>query len=287
MTGYGRPVHMDAESQNALLRAVEVLDTYRIEYALMGGVASSTVGRQRATHDIDLFVTREGAAAAVEALGAAGFRTERTDEGWLFKAFLGEVMIDLIFVSRGGVVFDEEMWTRRRETRLESRSIHVLAPEDQILIKALAASEHAPRHWYDALAILTWSELDWDYLLRRAGRHPARVLSLLLFARSDAVNLPLQPMRALFDLVQEGGTPAEAAGESQEAAAAHQVAAKVREALATDPEVSEPWLEVTVEAGMVTLRGRVATEERRRRAEALARQIADGYRVRDRVEVMR
>lgn len=287
MTGYGRPVQIDAVSQTALLRAVDVLDSGGIEYALMGGVASSTVGRQRATHDIDLFLTRAGADAAVRALGAAGFRTERTDERWLFKAFLGEVMIDLIFVSKGGVVFDEEMRTRRRETRIDDRSIHVLAPEDQILIKALAASEHAPRHWYDALAILTWSELDWDYLLRRAAPHPARILSLLLFARSDSVGVPLQPLRSLFQHVQDGSAPAEGAGESQEAAAAHRLAARVREALATDPEVSEPWLEVTVEAGVVTLRGRVATEERRRRAETLARQVADGYRLRDQMEVMR
>lgn len=277
---------MDAESQAALLRAVEVLNAGGIEYALMGGVASSTVGRQRATHDIDFFLTRAGADAAVEALAAAGFRTERTDRRWLFKAFLGEVMIDLIFVSKGGVVFDEEMRTRRRETRFDDRPIHVLAPEDQILIKALAASEHAPRHWYDALAILTWSELDWDYLLRRAAAHPARVLSLLLFARSDSVGVPLQPLRSLFEHVKDGSAPAEGAGESRETAAAHRLAARVREALATDPDVSEPWLEVTVEAGVVTLRGRVATEERRRRAEALARRVADGYRLRDQVEVM-
>lgn len=286
MTGYGRPVHIDAESQTVLLRAVEVLDSHRIEYALMGGIASSTVGRQRATHDIDLFLTPAGAEAAVDVLAAAGFRTERTDQRWLFKAFGGDVMIDLIFVSKGGVVFDEEMRTRRRETRLGSRSIHVLAPEDQIVIKALAASEHAPRHWYDALAILTWSELDWDYLLRRAAPHPARILSLLLFARSDSVGIPLQPLRSLFERVQDGSAPAEAAGESREAAAAHRLAARVREALATDPDVSEPWLEVTVEAGVVTLRGRVATEERRRRAEALAQRVADGYRLRDQVEVM-
>lgn len=277
---------MDAESQAALLRAVEVLNAGGIEYALMGGVASSTVGRQRATHDIDFFLTRAGADAAVEALAAAGFRTERTDRRWLFKAFLGEVMIDLIFVSKGGVVFDEEMRTRRRETRFDDRPIHVLAPEDQILIKALAASEHAPRHWYDALAILTWSELDWDYLLRRAAAHPARVLSLLLFARSDSVGVPLQPLRSLFEHVNDGSAPAEGAGESRETAAAHRLAARVREALATDPDVSEPWLEVTVEAGVVTLRGRVATEERRRRAEALAQRVADGYRLRDQVEVM-
>ncbi|MBO0745555.1 MAG: nucleotidyltransferase [Candidatus Dormibacteraeota bacterium] len=286
MTGYGRPVHMDAESQAALLRAVEVLDASGIEYALMGGVASSTVGRQRATHDIDFFLTQAGADAAVDALAGAGFRTERTDQRWLFKAFWGEVMVDLIFVSKGGVVFDEEMRTRRRETRFGDRSIHVLAPEDQVLIKALAASEHAPRHWYDALAILTWSELDWDYLLRRAAAHPARVLSLLLFARSDSVGVPLQPVRSLFEHVRDGSAPAEVAGESQEAAAAHRLAARVREALATDPDVSEPWLEVTVEAGVVTLRGRVATEERRRRAEALAQRVAERYRLRDEVEVM-
>lgn len=286
MTGYGRPVHMDAESQEALLRAVEVLDSRRIEYALMGGVASSTVGRQRATHDIDLFLTQAGAVAAVEALAAEGFKTERTDERWLFKAFLGEVMIDLIFESTGGVVLDEEMRTRRREAQLDSRSVHVLAPEDQVLIKALAASERNPRHWYDALAILTQSELDWDYLLRRSGSHPARVLSLLLFARSDAANVPLRPLRSLFDCVQEDSSHTDGAGDSRQTATAHRLAARVREALATDPDLSEPWLEVTVEGEVLTLRGRVATEQRRRRAAELAEQVAGGYTVNDRIEVV-
>ncbi|MBO0701943.1 MAG: nucleotidyltransferase [Candidatus Dormibacteraeota bacterium] len=286
MTGYGGDLRLDSESEAALLRAADVLDSQGIDYALMGGVASTTVGRQRATHDIDFFLTRSGAVQAVDALAAAGFRTERTDERWLFKAFLGEVMVDLIFVSKGGVVLDEEMRTRRRETRVGHRSIHVLAPEDQILIKALAASEHAPRHWYDALAILVRTELDWDYLLRRAGPHPARILSVLLFARSESVDLPLHPLRSLFELVQDGHAVAEGAGQSQEAAAAHRVAARVREALATDPEVTEPWLEVTVESGVVTLRGRVATQERCRRAEALARRIAAGYRVENQVEAV-
>jgi hypothetical protein len=35
-------------------------------------------------------------------------------------------------------------------------------------MKALAHLEEAPRYWHDALGIIAASELDWDYLVRRA-----------------------------------------------------------------------------------------------------------------------
>src|SRR5688572_23532695 len=94
---------------DVLRKTVDALDASDVPYALIGGIASSGFGRPRWTHDIDVFVRPEDAGRALDALGEAGFRTERTDSRWIFKAFLREVMVDIIFRSTGGFHFDREM----------------------------------------------------------------------------------------------------------------------------------------------------------------------------------
>ncbi|HZU16648.1 MAG TPA: nucleotidyltransferase, partial [Candidatus Dormibacteraeota bacterium] len=172
------------QMEAVLIRAVDALEREGIEYALMGGLASATVGRPRRTRDVDIFVTPERALPALEALGRAGFRTERTDESWLYKAFMGDVMVDLIFRSKGGLVLDQQMFERRREVTVGGRRVLTLGPEDLVVIKAMAAAEHVPRHWYDAIAILERGGIDWEYARWRARPFAARVLSLFLYALS-------------------------------------------------------------------------------------------------------
>ena len=39
-----------------------------------------------------------------------GWRTERTDEVWLYKAFKGEYFVDFIFSSGNGVAVVDDEW---------------------------------------------------------------------------------------------------------------------------------------------------------------------------------
>ncbi len=189
--------HDHTEMEAALVRAAEVLDEAGIDYAVMGGLASAAVGRARHTHDVDLFVRREDALPGLEALGRAGFRTECTDDEWLYKAFWGDVLIDLIFESSGGIHFDEEMRRRRRPIAVHNRKLPAIPPEDLVVIKALAHKEHTPRHWFDALAVIEAGDLDYEYLARRARVNPGRVASLLLYARASGCDVPEQQLREL------------------------------------------------------------------------------------------
>jgi hypothetical protein len=69
-------------------------------------------------------------------------------------------------------------------------------------MKAVAASEDTPRYWYDAIAIIGQTELDWDYLVARARQRGARrILSLLLFADSVDLVVPPEPIEALYEAV--------------------------------------------------------------------------------------
>lgn len=182
--------------------AVDAVEHKAIPYVLMGGVSSATLGRPRNTNDIDLFVRPDGARLTLDALGSAGFETYETDLRWLFKGFKDDVLVDVIFRSSGDIYLDDEMLERGRIGEYRGCRARLIAPEDLLVIKALASDEHVPHHWHDALGIITGSDLDWDYLVSRARRHGARrVLSLLLYAQSNDLGVPARPVRALYDAI--------------------------------------------------------------------------------------
>jgi hypothetical protein len=167
-----------------------------IPYLFIGGIGSAVYGRDRWTHDIDVFVRPEVAPRVLELLAARGFETTVHDEHWLYKASKRGVPIDVIFRSARDILLDDEMLSRARTMRFHA------PPEDLVVMKAIAAAEDTPRYWYDALAILGQSELDWEYLAARARRHGARrVLSLLLFAGSLDLLVPVEPIAELYEAV--------------------------------------------------------------------------------------
>ncbi|MGH2766051.1 MAG: nucleotidyltransferase [Actinomycetota bacterium] len=189
----------DATFFRVLEETVTVLERSGLPHVFMGGLASAALGRPRWTHDIDVFVRPQDARAALRALSASGFRIQETDARWLFKALKERVLVDVIFLSTGSVLLDEEMMAHARELDVEGCPAPVIAPEDLVVIKALVHKERSPRHWFDALALLRRDDLDWTYLVRRARQHgPLRVLSLLYYARS---NDQIVPDRAISDLL--------------------------------------------------------------------------------------
>lgn len=174
-----------------------ILDAARIDHALIGGIASSVLGRPRTTRDIDVFVKPHDADAALTALGERGFVIDRLDAAWIFKATKHDIQVDLIFYTRYGIYLDDAMVEHARAATYRGAKLRVVAPEDLIVMKAVAHDEATPRHWHDALGLLTSSELDWDYLLARSRRAQHRVLSLLLYARSLDYFIPGRVIAAL------------------------------------------------------------------------------------------
>lgn len=174
------------------------LDRAKIAYGLLGGVASAALGRPRYTRDIDIFLRPSDAGPALAALARAGFDTERTDPGWIYKAVKDEIMFDVIFRAKREIYFDDEMQARCRLAAFHGLQVKVISPEDLLVIKAIIHDEHTPRHWHDALGLIAAAELDWDYLLRRARYGARRVLSLLLFAQADDLIVPDAAIRRLF-----------------------------------------------------------------------------------------
>jgi len=181
---------------------VDALDANGVPYMLMGGIASSVHGRPRWTHDIDVLVKPTDAKRALEALEGAGFVTEEAYADWLYKAFLRDVMVDIIFRSAGEMYLDDEMLTRVVLAEFKGRMLRVIPAEDLMVMKAVVHNEHMPRHWHDALGLIAAADLDWNYVLKRARRHGARrLLALLLYAQSNDLVVPDSVVRQLFEMI--------------------------------------------------------------------------------------
>ena len=238
-----------------LEESVAVAERSGVPYAVMGGIASSALGRDRWTHDVDVFVRRQDAGQLLRRYAEAGFDVEQRDEAWLYKAWRDQVMVDLIFEVNSGstdpIDFDDEMRARVREVTFEGVRLPVLSPEDLVVIKAVVHKEHRARHWFDALGLIGAGGLDWEYLLRRARqRSPRRVLSLLLYAQSDGLEVPDRVVRALWACLE---TPCDD----------DYLVAQVQEQLARDQRTAELEIDVRLEDGTVVLTGTVATPERK------------------------
>ena len=193
-----------------LREAVAAVERSGYPFLVLGGLASSLVGRPRWTHDIDFLVRPDDARDVLEALRGAGFSTEETDPVWIYKAFKHDVMVDVIFMVMGGIYLDDEMRAHSIEREYPipsgggqggSLRLRIPSPEDQIVIKAIVHREETSRHWFDSLAILGRAELDWEYLLHRGRVGARRLLALLIYAQSADILVPTWVIRRLYEEV--------------------------------------------------------------------------------------
>lgn len=183
---------------HALSDVVQALEGKGVPYLMMGGVGIAALARPRFTDDIDLFVPPDAVTRLVEELRSEGFNTEVAHPAWLYKAYKYGVLVDVIFRSLGDIYVDDEMLRRAGSREVKGVTVPVIAPEDLLVIKAVATNEHVSRHWYDAQAIIANCDLDWDYLIARAmTAGPRRVLSLLIFAESNDHAVPSGPLQEL------------------------------------------------------------------------------------------
>jgi predicted nucleotidyltransferase len=287
--------------ERILYHAVEVVESSGIPYALIGGLATKSLGRPRVTHDIDFFVKPDDAERILEVLEKEGFTSQKRDPFWLFKAWKDNILVDLIFKSSGDIYFDEEVQSHVRRMNIGGRSINAISPEDFVVIKAAAHQEHNPHHWHDALAVLKQGNLDWEYLLKRAKHAPRRVLALLVYGQSNDIAIPHEIIRRLYRSVFESPTySAEAIvhpyrvqqnvhemPETSEEGINSPIYTKGRimEALTTDERIAEHDIKVVVSERTILAKGEVFTDEQREAVDEVIKKIAPHFECRNQVNV--
>ena len=129
-------------------------------------------GGPETRHDLDFVLKKEDAEAALDALTEIGMRPERPPEEWLYKAWDGDVLIDLIFQPRGLDV-DDELIERGELLHVLGITIPVMSIEDVLATKLLALHEHELDYsGLVRIARAVREQIDWRYLRARTAGSP-------------------------------------------------------------------------------------------------------------------
>ena len=156
----------------AMKKAAGALNEAGIPFVLTGGLAAWARGAPRSEHDVDLLVKPDDADRALETLADRGLRTERPPEGWLFKAYEDDTLIDLIFEPSGGPVTDAVI-ERAEELEVMAMRLRVASLEDVMVAKLLSVTEQEPD--YASVLELARSlreQVDWDQVRERTRDSP-------------------------------------------------------------------------------------------------------------------
>jgi hypothetical protein len=167
---------MRSEAFDALLatlkKAAVALDEEGIPFLLGGGLACWVRGGPESDHDLDLMLKKEDADSALDALERHGFRTEKPPEGWLYKAWDEDVLVDLIFHPTG-IPITEEVIERGEDREVEAMPMRVMVLEDVFVTKLLALDERN----VDYSGVLEMArpvreQVDWEEVRRRTTDSP-------------------------------------------------------------------------------------------------------------------
>ena len=171
------------ELVETMKKAAAAFEAAGVPVLLGGGFAAWARGGPPTDHDVDFLVREEHAEAALAALIDVGMRAERPPEGWLFKAWDGDNLVDLIFQPSGGAV-DDAMFERASEVDVMAQTLTVASIDDVLATKVLALNEQSP----DFRAVLAIAralreQVDWEHVRSRVDHSPFGAAFMTLVER--------------------------------------------------------------------------------------------------------
>jgi hypothetical protein len=175
----------ESELRSALKHSAAALKADGVPFALGGGYALWVRGAPEPVHDVDLVVAEEDVEAAVASLDGAGFRIERPPEDWLFKAYWGESLVDVLHKLRG-ITVTPDMVARAEETEVLGVRIPVL-PATPIMVAKLHSLAENYGDFGSMLPAFraVREQLDWDEIRREVADRPFAEAFLFLLERLE------------------------------------------------------------------------------------------------------
>jgi hypothetical protein len=170
-----------------LKRSAATLRDAGVPFALAGSAACWARGGPEPRNDVDFAIREHDAERAERALAAAGMRTERPPEGWLFKAWDDDVLIDVIWEFEGGEDV-AALLDRAERLSVQAVPMRVLALDD-VLVSSLCAFDEQSLDFTPALAIARAlrEQVDWRAVRERTAHSPYARAFLALLAELDVI----------------------------------------------------------------------------------------------------
>ncbi|NDO88199.1 nucleotidyltransferase family protein [Cellulosimicrobium composti] len=152
-----------------------------IPHALVGGYAAWARGAPEPSHDADFAIREVDVDRAREVLRAAGLEITEPTENWLFKAYHGGELIDVLYRMVGEPI-DDELLARTDEIEVLAVRMPVLSATEIMTSKLRVVGEH----YCDFSRLLPVAramreQIDWVEVRERVDDNPyARAFLFLL-----------------------------------------------------------------------------------------------------------
>jgi hypothetical protein len=163
-----------------------------VRFMLAGGFAAWARGGPITQNDLDVVVAPADADRALAVLGDAGMQTEKPPEEWLYKAWDGEVLVDLIFHPRGLDV-DDALFERADSLPVLAVTVPVMGIEDVLVAKLLALDEQRDLDYGSLLAIARAlrEQIAWDDVRARTSASPYAKAFFTLVEELELLRAPV------------------------------------------------------------------------------------------------
>jgi hypothetical protein len=171
------------ELRDALRRAASAFKANGPPFALGGSYALWVFGAPEPVHDVDLVVAETDVEQAAKTLEEAGFRIDRTPEDWLFKAGVGDAVVDVLH-RLNGVSADAAILDSAEEIDVLAIRMPVLSPPQVITEKLCSLNEHHCDFATLLPAVRAVREqVDWDRVRAESSANDFAVAFLVLTDR--------------------------------------------------------------------------------------------------------
>ncbi|GAA3521477.1 nucleotidyltransferase family protein [Nocardioides daeguensis] len=182
--------------REALKLVAVLLKETGVPFALAGGYGLWARGGPEPDHDVDFMIAEEDAARVAEVLAESGLDVVQPPEDWLFKVFVDQAMVDVIFRVRNEPI-RRSRFGDAEEIEVESVRMPVLSATVLMADKLGSLEEHA----CDFTAVLPVAravreQVDWRAVASRTTANPFARAFLGLLADLDVARVPAGDMPA-------------------------------------------------------------------------------------------
>jgi hypothetical protein len=182
--GYAPPEGL-VDLVQSMKKAAGAFDAAGVPVVLGGGLAAWARGGPHTDHDVDFFLREEDSEAALEVLVDVGMRPEKPSEGWLVKAWDGDILVDLIHHPAGSPV-DDGVFERASRIDVLAQPMLVASASDVLSTKILSLTELDPNiRPVLEIARTLREQVDWDFVRSRVEHTPFGAAMLTLVERLE------------------------------------------------------------------------------------------------------
>lgn len=173
--------------REALKTVAVALKETGIPFALIGGYGVWARGGPEPNHDADFLVAKEDAAEVALQLAEQGLQVVQPPEDWLFKVFVGDAMVDVIFRPSGSHA-DREIVERATPLRVLSVEMPVMPATDLVAQRFNSLSEHyCDLGVHIPVARALREQVDWEAVREETAANPFAAALLFLLERLDII----------------------------------------------------------------------------------------------------